>query len=173
MPDDPVPSPSKEEPWLRGPLPGVHPLVAPTLHAFKQASEDIIRWTEGLTTSQIWAQPHGLAPVGFHLRHIAGSVDRLTTYLGNEQLSLEQFEALRHEMDPGQEPTELLRSLADALAKSAERIRSLNPSELTDARTVGRKELPTTVIGLVVHLAEHTQRHVGELIITAKLARKS
>ena len=75
------------EPWLRGPLEGVHPLVAPTLHAYMQVQEDLDHWTAGLTDEQIWSRPHGLAPVGFQLRHIAGSVDRLTTYLRGEQLS--------------------------------------------------------------------------------------
>ena len=160
------------EPWLRGPLSGVHPLLAPTLHAFKQTGEDIMRWTQGLTTEQIWARPCGLAPVGFQLRHIAGSIDRLTTYLRGEQLTPEQLEALRCEMDPGADLGELLRGVAQALAKSAGTIQTLDPEWLTDARTVGRKQLPTTVIGIIVHLAEHTQRHVGELIVTSKVARK-
>ncbi|MGP0071941.1 MAG: DinB family protein [Bryobacteraceae bacterium] len=162
---------SEIEPWLRGPLADVHLLVAPTLHAFTQAGEDIQRWTEGLTAAQIWSRPYNLAPVGFHLRHIAGSVDRLTTYLRGQQLAPEQLEALRHEMDPGAERIDLLSAVADALAKSAETIRNLDVNLLTDPRTVGRKQLPTTIMGLVVHLAEHTQRHVGELIVTAKLAR--
>jgi hypothetical protein len=171
MPDEPTePSP---EPWLRGPLVDVHPLLAPTLHAFAQAHEDLARWTDGLTDAEIWSRPHDLAPVGFHLRHIAGSVDRLTTYLRGQQLVLEQLEALRHEMDPGAELFDLLRAVADALAKSAETIRRLDPNLLTDPRAVGRKHLPTTVMGLVVHLAEHTQRHVGELIVTAKMVRSA
>jgi len=175
MPDDSLPiSPAHfdEEPWLRGPLAGVHPLVAPPLHAFKQAVEDIIRWTEGLTTDQVWSRPYDLAPVGFHLRHIAGSVDRLTTYLRGDQLTPKQLETLRHEMHPGAAPADLLREVTRALLDSEQAIRALDPSRLTEPRTVGRKRLPTTVIGLVVHLAEHTQRHVGELIITAKLARR-
>lgn len=176
MADQPLPS--REEPWLRGPLAGVHPLLAPTLHAFQQAEEDIVRWTEGLTAAQIWSQPHGLAPVGFHLRHIAGSVDRLTTYLRGEQLTTQQLEAARRETDdheanrvPGR--SALLQEVNAAFEESKQVIRALDPAILEQPRTVGRKQLPTTVIGLVVHLAEHTQRHVGELIITAKLARKS
>jgi hypothetical protein len=161
------------EPWLRGPLAGVHPLVAPTLHAYAQAREDLVRWTEGLTDAEIWSRPHGLAPVGFQLRHIAGSVERLTTYLRGDQLTPEQLEAIPNEMDPGPGRTKLLSDVKEALDKSERTIRTLDPAILTELRCVGRKLLPTTVVGLVVHLAEHTQRHVGELIVTAKLARRS
>lgn len=159
------------EPWLRGSLEGVHPLLAPTIHAYMQAREDIVRWTEALTDDQIWSCPHGLAPVGFQLRHIAGSVDRLTTYLQGEQLSREQLAALQREMEAGASRGELVDEVNLALDRSEVTIRSLDPGTLSDSRTVGRQHLPTTVIGLVVHLAEHTQRHVGELIVTAKLAR--
>ncbi len=172
MDTDVVPRVPEVEPWLRGPISGVHPLLAPTLHAYRQAIEDVARWTEGLDTNQIWARPEELAPVGFHLRHIAGSVDRLTTYLRGEQLTAQQMETMRQEMNPDAGRAELLRGVSQALAASEEVIRSLQPSSLVEPRSVGRKRLPTTVIGLVVHLAEHTQRHVGELIITAKLSKK-
>ena len=160
------------EPWLRGPLVGVQPLLSPTLHCFMQVREDLARWTESLTDSEIWSRPGGLAPVGFHLRHIAGSVTRLTTYLRGEQLSPGQFEALHHELDPGPGRAELLAEINAALLESEQTIRALDPSRLDEPRSVGRKNFPTTVVGLVVHLAEHTQRHVGELIVTAKLAQK-
>jgi hypothetical protein len=179
MPDDFTnPSPDMQsvqdlEPWLRGPLPGVHPLVAPTLHAYAQAREDLARWTAGLTDSEIWSQPQGLAPVGFQMRHIAGSVERLTTYLRGEQLTLNQLEATRHEADPGPGRSQLLDQANAALDNSEQVIRAIDAATLADPRFVGRKQLPTTVIGLVVHLAEHTQRHVGELIVTTKLARRS
>lgn len=167
----------REEPWLRGPIPGVHPLVAPTLHAFTQAREDLAHWTEGLTDAQVWARPEGLAPVGFQLRHIAGSVERLTTYLRGKQLTAHQLETVRREMDhnetnPGPGLRELLKEVNEALDQSEHVIRALDPVSFDELRTVGRKQLPTTVIGLVMHLAEHTQRHVGELIVTSKLARK-
>jgi hypothetical protein len=160
-----------EEPWLRGPLPDVDPLVAPTLHAFTQAREDLALWTEGLNDEQIWLRPHGLAPVGFQLRHIAGSVDRLTTYLRGEQLAPEQLAAIPHEMEAGLGRSALLAEVNEALDQAEQAIRSLDRDVLMESRSVGRKRLPTTVIGLVVHLAEHTQRHVGELIVTTKLAR--
>ena len=159
------------EPWLRGPLEGVDTLLAPTLHAFAQAREDLAHWTEGLSDAQIWARPHGLAPVGFQLRHIAGSLERLTTYLRGEQLTAAQIDAIARELDAGAGRSELLEAVNDSLDRSERVIRALNPAKLSDARAVGRERLPTTAMGLVVHLAEHTQRHVGEAIITAKLAR--
>lgn len=163
---------------MRGPLEGVHPLVAPTLHAFAQAREDLARWTEGLTDAQIWLRPLGLAPVGFQLRHIAGSVNRLTTYLRGEQLTAQQLETLRDEtgldnVSQGSGRSALLDEINSAFDHSEQVIRALDPAILEQPRAVGRRQLPTTVIGLVVHLAEHTQRHVGELIVTSKLARKS
>jgi hypothetical protein len=163
--------PGSVEPWLRGPLEGVHPLLAPTLHAYLQALEDIAHWTDGLSDAQVWSRPHGLAPLGFQLRHIAGSVERLTTYLRGQQLTSRQLEAARGEMEPGLGRAALLEMVTRSLQDSERVIRALDPATLTDARAVGRKQLPSTVAGLVVHLAEHTQRHVGELIVTTKLAR--
>ncbi len=149
----------------------VSPQIAPTLYAFEQAREDLATHTEGLTAAQIWAQSFGLAPAGFHLRHIAGSVDRLTTYLLGGQLDAAQMAALQDEMAPGGSREELLEEVNRALDASAERMRLLDAAAFTEPRAVGRKHLPTTVIGLVVHLAEHTQRHVGQAISAAKLAR--
>lgn len=162
---------SLPEPWLRGPLEGVNPMIAPTLYALQQAREDLATWTEGLTTQQIWAKPHGLAPLGFQLKHIAGSVERLTTYLEGRQLSAEQLAALKQEMtgDAGRE--QLLAEIGRIFDQSEAVFRALSPEDLAQPRGIGRKQLPTTVIGLLVHIAEHTQRHVGEAIITAKIVR--
>ncbi len=159
------------EPWLRGPLRDVHPLVMPTLHAYQQTREDLARWTEGLTEAQIWDCPHGLPSLGFHLRHIAGSVDRLTTYLEGCALSEEQLQALRVESEPGATRDELLSAIEAALARSADVIRAVPIEGLTEPRTVGRQALPSTAHGLIVHLAEHTMRHVGQSITTARLLR--
>ncbi len=160
------------EPWLSGSLEGVHVMVAPTLFSYQQAREDLAHWTEGLSDEQIWATPHGLAPLGFQLRHIAGSVERLTTYLIGEQLTPDQVAAMKKEQEPGEGREALLRRVDEALQKSEDAIRALDPALLEEPRVVGRKMLPTTVAGLLVHLAEHTQRHVGEAIITAKLVRQ-
>jgi len=159
------------EPWLRGPMERVSPLIAPVLYSFEQAREDLAKHTEGLTTAQIWERPHGLAPLGFHLRHIAGSVERLSTYLTGRQLDATQRAALETEMDPGASREELLQAINEALDQAEALIRSIDPATLAEPRTVGRKMLPSTVIGLAIHLAEHTQRHVGQAISAAKLAR--
>lgn len=171
-PGDAKPAGSKlDEPWLRGPVQGVHPIIGATLHAYMQAEEDLAQWTGGLTGAQLWSRSHGLAPVGFQLRHIAGSVDRLTTYLRGEQLTSQQLDAARSEMEPGASREQLLEAVSRALLDSERVLRAINPDTFTDARAVGRKRLPTTVAGLVVHLAEHTQRHVGQLIVTSKVVR--
>jgi uncharacterized damage-inducible protein DinB len=165
--------PKVEEPWLRGSIPGVSPLLAPLLYSFQHAREDLAHWTEGLTTEQIWARPHGFGPLGFQLRHIAGSVERLTTFLQGRQITAEQLAAKEKEMEPGQSREELLAALDASFARAEEVVRAIDPATLADPRTVGRLRLPTTVIGLLTHIAEHTMRHVGEAISAAKLARVS
>ena len=159
------------EPWLRGPIPGLDPLVAPVLYAFQQAREDLARFTEGLNTEQMWARPYGFGPVGFHLRHIGGSIERLMTYLEGRPLSAAQLAALSAEMEPGARREDLLSELDAVLDRAAEIVRGIDPATLAEPRFVGRKQLPTTVIGLLTHIAEHTQRHVGQAISAAKLAR--
>lgn len=159
------------EPWLRGPVPGVDPLVAPVLYTFQQAREDIAKHTEGLTTDEIWSTPHGFGSVGFHIRHIAGSTDRLTTYLEGKDLTEAQFATLASEREPGQKRDELLEALDKSFGRAELVIRTLDPARLAERRTVGRKRLPTTVIGLLTHIAEHTQRHAGQAISAAKWAR--
>lgn len=156
---------------MRGPIPGVHPLLAPILYAFQQAREDLARYTEPLTREQIWASPHGFGSVGFHLRHIAGSTDRLMTYLQGRQLNPEQMAALKAEKEPGGVDREqLLADLDRAFAEAEAVVRALDPDRLTEPRAIGRKQLPTTVVGLLTHIAEHTQRHVGQAISAAKWA---
>ena len=145
--------------------------MAPVLYAFRQAREDLAHHTEGLTVEQLWTRPAGSAPVGFHIRHIAGSVSRLMTYLQGRQLEQEQMAALREEMTPGTSREDLLSGLDASLDAAETVIRALEVSSLTDSRTVGRLALPTTVIGLLVHIAEHTQRHIGQAITTAKVVR--
>ena len=159
------------EPWLRGPLRGVDTFIAPLLYSLQMAREDLAKYTAGLTTEQIWATPHGFGSVGFHLRHIAGSTDRLMTYVSGGQLSSDQMAALKAENEPGATREDLLARIDRAFESAQAIARGLDPARLDEPRRVGRKQLPTTVIGLLVHIAEHTQRHVGQAISAAKLAR--
>jgi hypothetical protein len=160
------------EPWMRGPIEGVDPLCAPILFAFQQAREDLARYTEGLTPAQLWARPYGFGSVGFHLLHIAGSTDRLTTYLMGRALSGAQLEVLAGEPAVGGIGRDELLAAMDRSFRAAEEVvRRLDAAVLREPRTVGRKQLPTTAIGLLTHIAEHTQRHVGQAISAAKLAR--
>jgi len=154
------------EPWLQGPIPGVDPLIAPLLYSFQQAREDLAKHTEGLTPDQIWS-----GSLGFHIRHIAGSTNRLITYLEGKQLTENQLAALEAEHQPGSSREELLAEVDRSFRHAESIVRTLNPATLADPRAVGRKHLPTTVIGLLTHIAEHTQRHVGQAISAAKLAR--
>ena len=159
------------EPWMRGPIEGVHPLLAPVLYSFQMAREDLEKFTAGLSTASIWATPYGLTSAGFHLRHIAGSTDRLVTYLQGRELTAAQLDALAAEGSPGElSRAELLESINVAFREAEAVIRAIDPTTLGDARTVGRKRLPTTVIGLLTHIAEHTQRHEGQAVAAAKLA---
>jgi uncharacterized damage-inducible protein DinB len=157
------------EPWLRGTLTEVSPVQRAVLHALELAREDLERWCDGLSDDEMNYRPGGIAPVAFHLRHIARSTDRLLTYAEGGQLSPEQIAVMKGELDPGAMRNELLAELAVALMKSARRIRSFSEQQLAENRTVGRKQLPTTLGGLLVHVADHTQRHVGQAITTAKV----
>jgi len=159
------------EPWLRGPIENVDPLLSPILYSFQQAREDLARWTESLTDDQLWFRPTGLAPIGFQLRHIAGSVDRLMNYVEGRQLTDAQLASLKTESEPNGTLDQLLAAI-DQSFKDAERVvRALDPGTLSDPREVGRKKLPTTVIGLLTHIAEHTQRHVGQAIVTSRVLK--
>ena len=167
----PQPPPLKApEPWLRGPIEGVDPLTAPVLYAFQQAREDLAHYTAGLTVQQLWARPHGFGSAGFHIRHIAGSVERLMAYLEQRALTPRQLGALSKEHEPGMDRDQLLAQLEQALREAEATVRRIDPRILAEPRHVGRKRLPTTVIGLLTHIAEHTQRHVGQAIAAAKWA---
>ena len=159
------------EPWMRGPIQGVNPLIAPVLYAFDQAREDLAKWTAGLTQEQLWATPHGFGSVGFHLRHLAGSTDRLLSYAQGRQLSAEQLAFLKAEHEPGATLEELLAAMDASFRRVEQVVRALDPATYTEFRGIGRKQLPTTVIGVLVHIAEHTQRHIGQAIGAAKLAK--
>jgi uncharacterized damage-inducible protein DinB len=157
------------EPWLRGTLAEVPAAQRAVLHALELAKEDLERWCDGLSDEELNARPGGIAPVTFHLRHIARSMDRLLTYAEGKQLSPEQLSVMKSEMDPAGTKNELLAELVVAIAKSGKRIRSFSREQLEEERHVGKKQLPTSVGGLLVHVADHTQRHVGQAITTAKI----
>jgi uncharacterized damage-inducible protein DinB len=144
-------------------------LLAPILYALQQAREDLAHWTLELDDDRIWRRPAGLAPLGFHLRHIAGSVDRLMTYVEGRQLSDAQLAALETESEASGTRDQLLAGIEQSFRNAERVVRTLNPATLRDAREVGRKKLPTTVIGLLTHIAEHTQRHVGQAIVTTRV----
>lgn len=160
---------SLPEPWLRGTLTDVPAVPRAVLHALELAKEDLQRWCGSLTDDELNARPGGIAPVAFHLRHIARSIDRLLTYAEGGQLSGAQIAALKAELDSGATRAELFAELESALARGAARIRAIDPERLDEPRKVGRKELPTTVGGLLVHVADHTQRHVGQAVTTARI----
>ena len=121
------------EPWLRGPIAGVHPLVAPVLYAFQQAREDLAKFTEGLTPEQLWASPHGFGSAGFHIVHIAGSTERLMTYLQERELTAAQMQALRNEARPlGCGRDELLTMLDRALRDAEAVVRAIDPATLKE-----------------------------------------
>jgi uncharacterized damage-inducible protein DinB len=157
------------EPWLRGTLSEVPPVQRAVLHALELAREDLERWCSGLSDAQLNARPAGLASVAFQLRHIARSLDRLLTYAEGHDLNDKQLAALQTELESGATREELFRELTSALNEGAERVRSLDPAHFGEQRFVGKKKLPTTLAGLLVHVADHTQRHVGQAITTAKL----
>ncbi len=157
------------EPWLRGTFTDVDAVTRGVLHALELANEDVVKWCEGLTDAEMNARPFGLAPLAFHVRHIARSLDRLLSYAEGTQLDATQKAALRTELDDGATRDGVLAELASALRTSADRVRALSPEHYNAARGVGRAALPTTVGGLLVHCADHTQRHVGQAVTTAKL----
>jgi uncharacterized damage-inducible protein DinB len=157
------------EPWLRATLTDVPAVQRGVLHALELACEDLEGWTEDLSDAEINAQPGGIASVAFHLRHISRSIDRLLTYAEGAPLCGEQIAALKTELAPGATKKELLAELMAQLGRSIQRIQAFSPQELEHPRHVGKKQLPTTIGGLLVHVADHTQRHVGQAITTAKI----
>jgi uncharacterized damage-inducible protein DinB len=159
------------EPWLRGPIAGVAPHLMPLFHSFAQVREDLALHTAGLSTGQVWKRVEPLPSLGFQLRHIAGSVDRLVTYLIGGELSPEQVSVLKREAEPGATLEDLLSEVHASLSRAEEKVRQIAAESLYESRCIGKKRLPSTVFGLLVHLAEHTQRHLGQAITTAKLAR--
>lgn len=162
------------EAWLRGPIDGVQPVLQPAAFALIQAREDIERAAAGLAPDALWATPGGAAPVGYHLRHLAASTDRLLAYSRSLALSDEQLAVLRSEKAPPRDD-ETAAALVAAVQASLDRalaaLRAADPASFFDARSIGRAALPSTVFGVLCHIAEHASRHTGQIVTTAKIAR--
>ena len=168
-----IEKPNLPEPWLRGTLTDVPPIQRAVLHALDMAGEDIERWCGGLTAQQFNARPAEIAPVAFHIRHIARCMDRLLTYAEGKSLTPEQIAAMKSETNPGASVDEVFFELRQALQSAAARVRALAVEDLVQSRAIGRQQMPTTLGGLLVHVADHTQRHVGQAITTAKIVRSN
>lgn len=157
------------EPWLRGTLIEVPAVLRAVLHALELAEEDVGRWCGGLSDDELNLRPAGMASVAFHVRHMARSLDRLLTYAEGNRLNPEQLNALKIELDPSVSRQELFAEFALAMKQSAVRIRAFRGADLEQVRGVGNKQLSTSLGGILVHVADHTQRHAGQAIITAKI----
>jgi uncharacterized damage-inducible protein DinB len=163
---------SAPEFWLRGPVPGIHPMLMPAAHALLQAREDIEQLSSSLTDAALWHRPGGAASAGFHLQHLAGSLDRLFTYARGETLNEQQRDEFRAEGTPVPIASLIDRAFA-TIDRALEQLRVTANDTLFETREVGRAKLPATVIGLLFHGAEHTTRHVGQLITTLKVVSGS
>ena len=165
---------SNVEPWLRGPLPGIPAVLQPAAHAFVLAREDVTIAVDGLAPELLWLAPGSIPTLGFHLAHLAGSTDRLLTYAKGQALSEKQREILAFErtLTEARPPLSQLVSSWNAVVEGALRQLAETPeASLTDQRVVGRAQLPSTVLGLLFHAAEHAARHTGQIVTTAKLVR--
>ena len=160
---------STPEVWLRGPLEGIPPLLQPVAHALLQAREEVEALMVDFPEEHLWARPAGVASPGFHLRHLAGVLDRLFTYARDEQLSTEQLKYLKAEGRPGAALEQLLGAFRNQVDRAIGELRTMSEHDLTQSRTVGREHLPSTKFGLLFHAAEHVQRHVGQLLVTVRV----
>lgn len=163
---------NKPEVWLRGPVEGVPALLQPVAHSLLQCREEVSAVLPSITSEQLFARPGGAASIGYHVRHAIGSLDRLFTYARGETLSPEQMTALKAEgeTDPAPDAAKKLAAAFDeAVEKALSQLRATDERTLLDFRGVGRAQLPSTVLGLLFHGAEHTQRHMGQMVTTAKV----
>ena len=165
-------SPSLPEVWLRGPVAGFPPELMPIAHSLLQVFEEVDTAIRPLSCEELWARPGGAASVGFHLKHLAGSLDRLLTYARGESLNEAQRSALEGEERAGlanDQPAILLQAAGAAIGAALEQVRTTRVETLDEPRRVGRAGLPSTVRGLLFHSAEHAQRHAGQIVTTAKI----
>jgi uncharacterized damage-inducible protein DinB len=160
----------KPEVWLRGPVENVPALLQPVAHSLLQCREELEAQLETMTPEEIW-HTRNAASVGFHVRHAIGSLDRLFTYARGALLSDAQRQVLEQESqaDPDLTADDLLAGFEAAVERALDQLRTTDQASLTQGRLVGRAQLPSTVLGLLFHAAEHTQRHVGQAVTTRKL----
>ena len=162
------------EVWQRGAIPNVPPLLQPVAHALLQVGEEAHRIMQEFPDELLWTRPGNVAPPAFHLQHIRGVIDRLFTYARKEQLTKEQMDALLIE---GKEEKnslsakELIEELDKQIDDAIKELISVKEDTLTEARGVGRKQIPTTLIGLYFHAAEHSMRHIGQLLVTVRILK--
>lgn len=164
----------RPEAWLRGPVPGVPALLQPVAHALLQAVEEVEAVASGISRDVLWARPQGVASAGFHLQHMRGVLDRLFTYAQGRPLSPQQLADLHAEGNPPTPDTgadELAKAFHDQVQQAIAQLRTTDLATLADQRAVGRKQLPSTVQGLLFHAAEHVQRHLGQLLVTVRVQR--
>ena len=157
---------------MRGPIDGIDPLLMPVAHALVQAREDLEQLVSQVPADRVWARPGGAASVGFHVRHLGGALDRLFTYARGEALTDAQKNALRAESTAGDPPAALasvVQETSGTIARALEQLRHTDRDRLLDHRGIGRAQLPSNVLGLLFHAAEHSSRHVGQAITTAKI----
>lgn len=162
-----------QEYWLSGPIPDVPTLLQPAAHALLQSVREVKKYLADFPEEKLWEKPFGRASVGFHLRHITGVLDRMLTYADQKSLTEEQFDFLKNEGNGENSPPSAV-LIADFEAKvnqALDYFKNTPEAILTEERFVGRKRLPSTVIGLLFHAAEHSQRHVGQLLVTVSVLK--
>lgn len=159
--------------WQRGPVEGVPAVLQPVAHILLQVRESVGEIVAPLTEEQWNARPAGVASAAFHVRHMAGVIDRLFTYARGNALSAEQLAAIPLEGRelPAADVAAALGVLSARVGAAVAELRTIDTATLGDFRGVGRAQLPSTVIGCLVHGAEHAMRHVGQLSVTARVVR--
>lgn len=164
---------SKQEYWLSGPIPDVPALLQPAAHALLQSVREVKQYALDFPEDKLWEKPYDRASVGFHLKHLTGVLDRLLTYAKEESLTDEQFQYLKNEANGEDVPSsqKLILDFEHKVDEALAFFKNIPETTLTDERFVGRKKLPTTVIGLLFHAAEHSQRHVGQLLVTVSVLK--
>jgi uncharacterized damage-inducible protein DinB len=164
----------KYEVWLRGPVDHIPVLLQPVAHALLQAREEVNALMEDFPEPLLWEKPAGVASPGFHLQHMKGVINRLLTYAKGEMLDADQLHYLKQEElppSPSRKAIELVEQFNRQVDKALAQLSATDESILTSARGVGRAQLPSTVLGLLVHAAEHTQRHLGQLLVTVRVLK--